>query len=90
MNVKTAAAAVLSATILSAGLTSVANAGSESTHEVPEWMNRVCQSEDSVNCWWDGGTVKPKQGQAFIRQMPGRKHMVCVFFANRPRQDYCS
>lgn len=86
MNVKTAAAAVLSATILSAGLTSVATAGEEPTHEVP----RVCEQEDSVNCWWDGGTVKPHQGEAFIRKVPGRKGMVCVFFINRPKQDYCS
>lgn len=90
MNVKTAAAAVLSATILSAGLTSVATAGEEPTHEVPHWITRVCEQEDSVNCWWDGGTVKPHQGEAFIRKVPGRKGMVCVFFINRPKQDYCS
>jgi hypothetical protein len=68
--------------------TSFAHAASESTHEVPEWMNRVCSAEDSVNCWWDGGTIQPKQGQAFIRQMPGT-NKVCVLFTNRPAKDYC-
>jgi len=81
---------IITAGALVLATASMAHAASESTHEVPEWMNRVCAAEDSVNCYWDGGTVKPHQGQAFIRQVPGRKHMVCVFFANTPKRDYCS
>jgi len=70
-------------------LTGQATAGEEPTHDVPHWMTKVCQDEDSVNCWWDGGTVKPHQGKAFIREFPGRAHMTCVMFVNRPARDYC-
>lgn len=81
---------IITATALVIAAGTTAHAASESTHEVPEWMNRVCPTEDSVNCWWDGGTINPRQGKAFIRQVPGRKGMVCVFFTNTPRRDYCS
>lgn len=69
--------------------TLAAHAGVESTHEVPEWMNRVCASEDSVNCWYDGGT-HGNTGPIFVRQMPGRAHTVCVFYADHPKRDYCA
>lgn len=65
------------------------NRGVESTHEVPEWMNNICPTEDSVNCWYPGGT-HGHTGPFFVRQMPGRAHMVCVFFADHPRKDYCA
>jgi hypothetical protein len=81
------AVALLGATPSTVAIQSV---GSESTHEVPEWMNRVCKYEDSVNCYWDGGTFKPDQGTMFVREMPGRKHRVCVFYVDHPRRDYCA
>lgn len=64
-------------------------AASESTHEVPEWMNRVCAAKYSVNCWHPAGRF-PGQGPIFVRQMPGEAHMVCVFYADHPRRDYCA
>lgn len=68
--------------------TSTASRGVEATTEVPPWMTRACEREDSVNCHWDGGTFKPDQGQMFVRKIPGR-NLVCVMYVNHPRRDYC-
>lgn len=77
-------------TLLGAGIATAvpATAGIEATHEVPEWMTRVCPTEDSVNCWYDGGT-HGDTGPIYVRLMPGRAHMVCVMYADHPRRDYC-
>jgi hypothetical protein len=60
------------------------------TNEVPTWMRHTCKTDDSVNCYWPGGSVKAKQGESYRRVMPGAKGMVCVFFVNNPKRDYCS
>ena len=79
-------AGVLAGAVVAGGVAYAAPA----THEVPRWMTRECVQEDDVNCYRDGGTVKPHQGEMYVRQIPGREHMVCVFFVNRPGRDYCA
>lgn len=63
--------------------------GDVPTHEVPTWMRQTCPTEDSLNCYWPGGSIHPKRGEAYIRRVPGKAGMVCVFYVNRPRADYC-
>lgn len=74
---------------LLAAMMAPANAGVESTHEVPDWMTRSCTDAHPVNCWSEVVDNHPERGPAFIRMMPGRARMVCVLHADRPRFDYC-
>lgn len=59
------------------------------TVTVPAWMTRECAAEDDVDCHWYGGTVRPRAGEAYIRQVPGTA-TVCVMFVRRPARDYCA
>lgn len=79
---------------LALGITGAANAMPERAHHeervvAPHWMTVNCATEDSVNCYWDGGSKGPRL-QEFVREMPGRTHMVCVIHVRRPALDYCA
>jgi hypothetical protein len=59
-----------------------------------KWMRTPCEYEDSVNCYWDAGTMGNKKGHSFyVRYLPGKAHMTCVFYTQRyyaKRHDYCT
>lgn len=80
---------LITATALVIATATTASAGIEATTEVPEWMTTQCPTEDSTNCHWDGGTHRPQQGEMFVREFPGRAHLTCYIFINRPHKDYC-
>lgn len=75
-----------------AGAVSVAH-GSDPAPVVPWFAKHACAQEDSVNCAWDAHKLGDGRGHSFIvRQVPGRAHMVCVFYAERRfarSHDYC-
>jgi hypothetical protein len=81
------------AVALGIGLGFVLPAGASSP-TLPVWTTRPCKTEDSVNCFWDARTQGNGRGHSFIvRQVPGRAHMVCVFYVDRryaKKHDYCS
>lgn len=84
---------ILSATLAAAaflGGVSIAAHADTPTHEVPTWMRAVCATEDSTNCYWPGGSIAPAKGESYVRVMPGRAHLTCVFYVNRPKRDYCA
>ncbi len=88
--------AVLSATILTAGLAGVATAQptSEPTPvPLPASVNRPCPTEDSFNCYWNAKEQGDGHGHSFVvRLVPGRSKMVCVFYVERryaKSHDYC-
>lgn len=57
------------------------------THEVPTWMRQQCTPHHPVNCYHRGSEPTDER---YVRQMPGRAHMVCVFYVATPRHDYCA
>lgn len=72
----------------------VAASAGEHVSARPWWMKHACAQEDSVNCFWDASHAGNHRGHSFIvREMPGKKHMVCVMYIKRAdarRWDYCS
>lgn len=57
------------------------------------WMRTPCEYEDSVNCYWDAGGSGNHKGHSFyVRYVPGKAHMVCVFYTQAKFarwHDYC-
>lgn len=90
---KTQLATIAAAALLSTGV-GVATAAPTADHPMPKWTNTPCEYEDSVNCYWDAGSMGNGSGHSFIvRQVPGKAHMVCVFYTQRKfarHHDYCS
>lgn len=56
-------------------------------HEVPTWMRQACTPNHPVNCYHRGSEPSDER---YVRQMPGRAHMVCVIYVTKPRHDYCA
>lgn len=86
-------AAALTAAALSLTAVQLASpAGANTAHRpgLPVWMKTPCQSEDSVNCYWNARQMGNGEGLSFyVREMPGRNHTVCVFYVKRSGLDYC-
>jgi len=91
---RTLIATALAAGIALGGNAVAADATSQQKQDLPFWTHRPCQQEDSVNCHWDAGTSGNGEGHSFIvRAVPGKAHMVCVFYTDRRfarHHDYCS
>lgn len=85
---KSKALTIAFAAILGMGIP-VANAATSHT-EVPNWMNKKCSSEDSVNCHWGAKGQGNRKGWSYmVREFPGRAHMICVMYIDHPKSDYC-
>lgn len=83
---------ILASAVIAASLTggaAVMASADQPIHEVPTWMRQSCTTLSSVNCYWPEGSFKPDQGEMYVRRMPGREKMVCVFYVTHPKRDYC-
>lgn len=102
MMLRTAGALALAVAALGAATTQTADeAGPTTTQhrtpDIPSWVTRPCQTEDSVNCRWIASGPHAQgngHGHSFVaREVPGSVHMVCVFYAERGyarHHDYCA
>lgn len=89
MSARTLAATVLAGGVLVASATVAVAAPARP--DLPAWQTHPCKSEDSVNCYWNAHTMGNGQGLSYyVRELPGRRRMVCVFYVARPRLDYCA
>lgn len=57
---------------------------------LPYWERTPCRQEGSVNCYWNAAQQGNGHGWSyFVRQVPGSRRMVCVFYSRHPSYDYC-
>lgn len=76
-------AAALAASFLAGGLTSLPTANADS-HPRAYWMNRVCKTESSHNCFWAAGS------HSFYNHKIGK--IECIMYTNKAyaaKHDYC-
>lgn len=87
MNTKLALAIAAASMVLGGG--GIAYAGVEATNEVPRWMTKVCEQEDSNNCQWNAQTEGNGQGASYyVRHFP-QSDTTCIMYIDHPRADYC-
>jgi len=59
---------------------------------LPYWerTGHACPQEDSVNCYWNAAEQGNGTGWSYyVRLVPGKARMVCVFYSTHPGYDYC-
>lgn len=64
--------------------------GNKINTELTNWMQRVCQYEDSANCFWDAGTGGNGLGHSFYtHKINGDLCVMYVEHGYAKRHDWC-